>query len=112
MANNFHLMVSNSLFFACDAAGWFWSVERKCEYTNSEYEGIQKNPQNKKFITTPYSEVLLVMRNNVNQIAEIGDQYFDLICLLVNGGFNGFEERKNNFKALKTTLKNIYTCTD
>jgi predicted chitinase len=56
--------------------------------------------------------MLKVKDYNVNQIAEIGDKYFDLICLLVNGGFNGFEERKNNFKALKATLKNIYTCTD
>ncbi len=110
MANNFHLIVSNSLFFACDAAGWFWSVERKCEYTNSEYEGIQKNPQNKKFITTPYSEVLLVMRNNVNQIAEKGDNYVELINILVNGGGNAWDKRLNYLKYLILMLKNNYLC--
>lgn len=110
MANNFHLIVSNSLFFACDSAGWFWSVGRICNYSELNYKKLLKDYS--KTLKTTYSEMLKVKDYNVNQIAEKGDNYFDLICLLVNGGFNGFEERKNNFKALKATLKNIYTCTD
>ena len=111
-ANNFHLMVSNSLFFACDAAGWYWTdktspydIRVKAKITETE------NPNDYKEITLlTNNDVFKVKGYSINRIADLGSSYVELINILVNGGGNAWDKRLNYLKYLILMLKNNYLC--
>ncbi len=86
--NDFSSLLSKSMFFASDSAGWFWS--------NSKYSESKDYPELKGLY--------------LNEISENKDRYLDWICVLVNGGGNGKTERKNYYAILKNLLKNDFLC--
>ncbi len=112
MANNFHLMVSNSLFFACDAAGWYWSK------TTSIYTEIKPAYISETETKGDYKKITLLTNNDVkdvhgfsiNRIADLGDNYVELISQIVNGGGNAWDKRIGFYRRLNEILKSIYLC--
>ncbi|MEY4925953.1 MAG: hypothetical protein RI894_389 [Bacteroidota bacterium] len=93
---NFYLMLSHSLYFASDSAGWYWSVEKKVE---KGHFNLSKIPLNAELVGLP-----------INDLPTYGDRYITLICYLVNGGANGIIERQNYYKILANILKNDFLC--
>jgi predicted chitinase len=97
--NNFEIIISNYLFFACDSAAWVFSVDKICPKYNPNF------PLHVRFKLFKEIEGL-----TLNEMANFKDRVITPISFLVNGGSNGLSERNDYYFNLKTLLKNNYSC--
>jgi predicted chitinase len=84
-------LVGSKIELAIDSAGWFWNVYKKVQYSKPKMK-------------TLYKEIL---GNNLNQVADYGDKYVDIISKFVNGGGNGKANRKTYYESLRDKVFNI-----
>lgn len=98
--NGFHRLVSDYLFFACDSAGWYFSVFKKVPKYNPK--GV---PAQIKYNYFKEAEFL-----TLNAIAKFQDKAIVPISWLVNGGGNGLSERQMFYRLFKQILQQEYLC--
>ena len=84
-------LVASKIELAIDSAGWFWNVYKKVQY-------------GKPKMKTLYKEIL---GKNLNEVADFGDKYVDIISKFVNGGGNGKANRKTYYESLRDKVFNI-----
>ena len=92
--------VSTSLELACDTAGWFWYEGRGLSKGT-----LWKDKYPKTHFTTNGNDYYAV---NMNLVAD--NDEVDNISILINGGVNGKQERRDYVKALKKIFEYPAKC--
>lgn len=83
--------VGSKIELAVDSAGWFWNSYKKVSYSKASTRKL-------------YQEIL---NKNLNEVADFGDKYTDVISKFVNGGGNGLSNRKTYYEKLRDNVFKI-----
>ncbi len=84
-------LVASKIELAIDSAGWFWNVYKKIQYGKPKMKLLYKD----------------ILGKNLNEVADYGDKYVDIISKFVNGGGNGKANRKTYYESLRDKVFNI-----
>lgn len=84
-------LVGSKIKLAVDSAGWFWNIYKKVSYSKPKMKELYKD----------------ILGKNLNEVADFGDKYVDIISKFVNGGGNGKANRKTYYENLRDNVFNI-----